>query len=191
MFSTSGSRAAVNLARQRSAVLATGTAAPPPSAADAGAAVGAAMPAAGSGGAPPNTHDDAGVSMPDAGMSAPPSDPPGPIPCITLECQRDRGQYCCLADDRGSRATCETETKSCASSLRCTSDSECGHGQICCVNSAKASQCRAAVSCDADDKHLACDSAGPPARVCTHQVDCPMPGSCVRSTVLPTLGFCL
>jgi ABC-type branched-subunit amino acid transport system substrate-binding protein len=116
---------------------------------------------------PPAEPSDAGMpsaarsedaGMPDAGAP----EPPRPVPCGVLQCDRTRSEYCCIAVLREDVAfvedfSCESQPRDCAVKLRCTSDRECGHGAICCTDGYSESFCRAAASCEEDELHLGCD----------------------------------
>ena len=117
-----------------------------------------AEPDAGSEPEPP-VQVDAGT-QPDAGSAAPPT---RRIPCGGARCDRNAGEYCCIepvpnAPPNVSQFSCQTEDRQCTAHLRCTSDRECDHGQICCINPQRESYCRAAAGCSPGDQHLACDT---------------------------------
>ena len=89
-------------------------------------------------------------------------DSPRAVPCGVIECDRTRGLYCCVSAIRRNEMTtgdfsCEAESRECALALRCTSDRECGNGEICCSDGHHESYCRAATSCAEQEVHFECD----------------------------------
>jgi hypothetical protein len=147
------------------------------------------------------------------------------IPCGTDTCQRDQREYCCIEAILGeagapqSRFRCAAGPRACVATVSCSSDNQCDPGQICCIDSQRRAQCRAATSCGRD-LHLACDStddcsagqfccamgddanalratacsrqcsSGYPGVACINEDDCPDPTECRQSWPLPSMGMC-
>jgi hypothetical protein len=147
---------------------------------------GAANP--GSGRKDPGAGGRAGMVATGGGGASAPA-PALPIPCGPLQCERSRGEYCCISQLRLANYTddysCETSPKSCATTLRCSSDRECDNGAICCLNDQRESYCSANNRCRSGELHLACnkpDDCGGGQRCCTEGND---PAALMTTTCAP------
>jgi ABC-type branched-subunit amino acid transport system substrate-binding protein len=91
------------------------------------------------------------------------------IPCGASACDPRAGAYCCVStlrglteDPRPSDFQCRTtppESANCAVALRCTSDTDCTGGQVCC-GAASMTVCDSAAMCSARaGTRLACESS--------------------------------
>jgi ABC-type branched-subunit amino acid transport system substrate-binding protein len=89
---------------------------------------------------PPVVDAGAPPDPPDATMpTTPPATVEASIPCGTSACNPRAGEFCCVSTLRGlsedpqpEDMSCVHDRIDCAVSLRCTSDSDCAGGQVCC-----------------------------------------------------------
>jgi hypothetical protein len=90
-------------------------------------------PAGADAGAPPESPD---ATMP---ATPPPATAMASIPCGTGACDPRASEFCCVSTLRGltedpqpEDMRCVRDRSDCAVSLRCTSDTDCASGQVCC-----------------------------------------------------------
>lgn len=222
---------------QGSAGMANSAAMPPMAAA---AQSGSSSPA---GGLPPAVPADAGVpqdagssDMPDAGAADGGGPQVGgatrrsstarPTPCGGSSCDSSIGEYCCIeavlgeSGAQASRFRCAVGAASCAAVVQCSSDNECGSGEVCCVDSERNARCTAAQSCGSQELHLGCNrkedcdngelccgqgdarelratgcaarcEPAPGSVVCGSQAQCPSAMTCRQNWALPSVGMCV
>lgn len=85
---------------------------------------------------------DAGPAVPvdpEAPVAQPPSASTASIPCGAAACNPSAGEFCCVSTLRGLGEDpqlqdfgCVRDRSDCALALHCTSDTDCGSGQVCC-----------------------------------------------------------
>jgi ABC-type branched-subunit amino acid transport system substrate-binding protein len=90
---------------------------------------------------PPVADAGAPADQPDASMPAtePPAMSIASIPCGAGTCNPRASEFCCVStlrglteDPRPEDMSCARDRSDCAVSLRCTSDTDCASGQVCC-----------------------------------------------------------